>query len=153
MEIKIDVSEEKFKDILEKELAAFSEEELHDICKKALLEQLSNPDVFRELFVHKEEGNSYYNRETRYYANDLLKEAAKAVSFEETYKHIQDSIVAYINEHHSDIIKEMVTNMFIGGLSQAITNSQNFKDRLFDEVCIGANNAVSYHEQTKHPNG
>lgn len=153
MEIKIEVGEERFKDVLEKELAAFSHEELHEICKKALLEQLSKPEVFRELFVSEGSGSYWSRDEKHYYANDLLKEAAKSVSFEETYKQIQDSIVAYINEHHSDIIKEMVTNMFVNGLASAVTQSENFKTRLSQEISYGTYNAVSFHEQQKHQNG
>lgn len=38
MEIKIEVGEEKFRDVLEKELEAFTKEELHEICRKALIQ-------------------------------------------------------------------------------------------------------------------
>lgn len=147
MEIKIEVGEERFRDVLEKELEAFSKEELHDICKKALLSQLSDPEVFRKLFVS-ENTSSYWNSDTKYYANDLLKEAAKSVSFEETYKQIQDDIIAYIREHHMDVIKEMVVNMFVSGLSQAITNSKEFTNRLNQEVWIQTN----YHVENYHNN-
>ena len=149
MEIKIEVGEERFKDVLEKELEAFSKGELHDICKKALLDQLSNPDIFRELFVKKTEGGDYWHQEEKYYANDLLREAAKSVNFEPVYKDIQDKIVSYITEHHMDIIHEMVCNMFVDGLSKAITSSSEFASRVNQEVFVG----INWHEQNLHKNG
>ena len=48
MEIKIEVGEEKFKNILEKELEAFTQEELHEICRKALIQQMSDPAIFQD---------------------------------------------------------------------------------------------------------
>lgn len=132
MEIKIEVGEERFREVLEKELGAFTQEELHAICREALVKQLSDPAVFRELFVEKH-GNKYDYSE-RYYASDVLKTAARQVSFEETFKEMQDGIVSYIKEHHGEILRDIVTSMFIGGLSNAVSYSATFQQRLSEEL-------------------
>ena len=61
MELKIEVGEERFKDVLEEELKAFTKEELHNICRTALINVMSNPDVFRSLFVTQETNNNYWD--------------------------------------------------------------------------------------------
>ena len=124
MEIKIEVGEEKFRDVLEKELAAFTQEELHEICRKALIQQMSDPAVFQWLFIDKDQS---WNR---YSANDILKDAAKTVSFDDTYKELQDGIVSYIRENHMKILHEVAINMFIDGLSHNIVYNDVFRDRL-----------------------
>lgn len=125
MEIKIEVGEERFRDVLEKELAAFTKEELHEICRKALIQQLSDPAVFQGLFVEK--GNGWNNR--AFYAGDILREAAKTISFDETYKELEDGIVSYIRENHSAILHDVAINMFIDGLTHSLFDNDSFRDR------------------------
>ena len=139
MEIKIEVNEEKFKDVLAQELEAFSKEELHEICRKALIEQLKDPETFRDLFVSKGSGG-YYER-GEYAASQLLKDAAKSVSFDETFKEIQDGIVKYITEHHADVIRHIVVDTFMNGLSSQVLDNNNVKLRLGAAI-----NESLYHE-------
>ena len=129
MEIKIEVGEEKFRDVLEKELAAFTQEELHEICRKALIQQMSDPAVFDGLFIDKSD------RWRTYSANDILRDAAKTINFDDTYKEIQDGIVSYIKEHHMEILHEMAIGMFIEGLSKNVFYSDSFRRRLNEELC------------------
>lgn len=54
MEIKINIDESKFQEVLEKELGAFTQEELHSIMKDAIREYLNKEEVLKEL-ISKEE--------------------------------------------------------------------------------------------------
>lgn len=54
MEIKINIDESKFQEVLEKELGAFTQEELHSIMKDAIREYLNKEDVLKDL-INKEE--------------------------------------------------------------------------------------------------
>lgn len=128
MEIKIEVGEERFKEVLEKELEAFTPEELHDICKEALVRQLADPNVFASLFV--EDRRDPYSYSQKYYANDILKEAAKQISFQETFDELQDSIVGYIKEHHMEILHDLAISMFMNGLTHATAYNEAFRDRI-----------------------
>ena len=137
MEIKIEVGEERFKEVLEKELEAFTPEELHDICKEALVRQLADPNVFASLFV--EDRRDPYSYSQKYYANDILKEAAKQISFQETFGELQDSIVSYIKEHHMEILHDLAISMFMNGLTQATAYNEAFRDRIAEMFRVTRN--------------
>ena len=134
MEIKIEVGEERFKDVLEEELKAFSKEELHDICRTALINVMSNPDVFRSLFVTQETKGNYWDNTIKWYANDILREAAKNISFDETFKDLQDRIVAYMKENHEDIFRQIVADTFMRGFRQAMCEGKDFENAVRDEI-------------------
>lgn len=133
MELKLEIDETRFKEVLDKELNAFTQEELHEICTKALIQQLSDPNVFKSLFICKD--NSYYNSNVEK-ANEVLKDAARNISFDETFKKLQDGIVKYINENYKDILHEIVIDMFVNGLGNNIFYSSNFKDKLRSELYL-----------------
>lgn len=130
MEIKIEVGEEKFRDVLEKELEAFTKDELHDICRKALIQQMSDPAIFQDLFIDKSEGYHY----NRYDARDVLKEAAKTINFDETFKELQDGIISYIKENHLKILHKVAIDMFIDGIGRNLFYNDSFRNMLSDEL-------------------
>ena len=57
MEIKINIDESKFQEVLEKELGAFTQEELHSIMKDAIREYLNKEEVLKNLINQKETNN------------------------------------------------------------------------------------------------
>lgn len=130
MEIKIEVGEEKFRDVLEKELGAFTKEELHEICRKALIQQMSDPAIFQDLFIDKSTGYHY----NRYDARDVLKEAAKTINFDETFKELQDGIVNYIKENHLEILHKVAIEMFIDGIGRNLFYTDSFRNMLSNEL-------------------
>ena len=54
MEIKINIDESKFQEVLEKELGAFTQEELHSIMKDAIREYLNKEEVLKNLINQQE---------------------------------------------------------------------------------------------------
>ena len=54
MEIKININETKLQEILEKELGAFTQEELHSIMKDALKEYFSKEEVLKNIVNQRE---------------------------------------------------------------------------------------------------
>ena len=54
MEIKINIDESKFQEVLEKELGAFTQEELHSIMKDALKEYFSKEEVLKNIVNQRE---------------------------------------------------------------------------------------------------
>lgn len=136
MEIKIEVGEEKFRDVLEKELGAFTKEELHEICRKALIQQMSDPAIFQDLFIDKSTGYHY----DRYDARDVLKEAAKTINFDETFKELQDGIISYIKENHLKILHSVAIEMFIDGIGRNLFYSDEFRTALRTELSIHNDN-------------
>ena len=57
MEIKINIDESKFQEVLEKELGAFTQEELHSIMKDAIREYLNKEEVLKNLINRQETDN------------------------------------------------------------------------------------------------
>ena len=127
MELTINVDEKKFSDLLNNELDKFSEQELHQICRDGLIKQLSDPDQFSKLFVEKSTGYGYYNTE-RYHANDLLKDAAKKVDLSPLFEDFQKQVLEYLTKNHDKIIKDLMADIFMNGLSSHLYNSKFAED-------------------------
>ena len=136
MEIKIEVGEEKFRDVLEKELGAFTQEELHEICRKALIQQMGDPNIFRSMFVDKDRYGGYK-------ANDVLNQAAKTINFDETFKELQDGIIAFIKENHMKILHEVAINMFIDGVGRNLFYNDVFRATMRQELTLVASSMIN----------
>lgn len=124
MEIVINVDSEKFNEIIQKELEAFSKDELHELIRKGIINCLSNEDTLKNLFTRKSQG--YYD--TSYQANEILKEAVKTVNFDEMFKPLQDKIIDYVKNNHEKIIKEFVLKKFETGLCMSLDNNDSFRN-------------------------
>ena len=131
MELTLNVDEKKFNDLIQGELDNFSEQEIHEICKEGFMKCLSNVDTFRSLFVTKD---GYYDRDS-YHANDLLREAAKKVDLNPLFADFQQQVLEYLTEHHDDIIKQLMSDIFIAGFSRYLYNSEfmDAMERKFNE--------------------
>lgn len=120
MELTLNVDEKKFNDLIQGELDNFSKQEIHEICKEGFMKCLSNVDTFRSLFVTED---GYYNRDS-YHANDLLREAAKKVDLDPLFEDFQQQVLKYLKENHDDIIKQLMSDIFIAGFSRYLYNSE-----------------------------
>lgn len=142
MELTLNVDEKKFNDLIQGELDNFSEQEIHEICKEGFMKCLSNVDTFRSLFVTKD---GYYNRDS-YHANDLLREAAKKVDLDPLFEDFQQQVLKYLKENHDDIIKQLMSDIFIAGFSRYLYNSEfmNQMERTFSQQL---NNISAQYEQ------
>ena len=54
MEVKININESKLQEILEKEMGAFTQEELHSIMKEVLKEYFSKEEVLKNIVNQRE---------------------------------------------------------------------------------------------------
>ena len=91
MEIKINVDETKFKDVVENELNAFSKEELHEIIRECIIEALRNDNVLRNIFITPSKdwyGN--YKYET---PSQVMIEAAKSIDLSPAFTEIKDKMI------------------------------------------------------------
>lgn len=138
MELTINIDEKEFTKLLEGELKNFSEQELHMICRDALIKQLSDPDTFASMFVRKESGWGYSDRLV---ATSLLETAAKTVDLSPLFKDFQEQVVNYLKENHNKIIKQLMADIFVSGFSQYLYNSNFMQDmRISFNQALDANN-------------
>lgn len=126
MEIKIEVPEDKFKDVLQKELNAFTDKELHIICKQGLLNCMSDVNMINEILGKKD---SYYSSESKY--EKILYEAVRNnLNFEPMFKEIETKILNYVRENYDNIIKKMILDLLMNGLGSNVFHSQSFQSEL-----------------------
>ena len=111
MELKINVDETMFKDILEKELKAFSSEELHEIIRECIVEALKNNDVIKGLFV-KPKSYSFSSDEP----TEVLFEAAKSIDLSPAYEEIQKMMIAKLKMNYSELLQRIMMKTMVDGL-------------------------------------
>ena len=135
MELKIQIDETMFKDIIEKELAAFSKEELHEIIRGMIEESMRNYNLLRDLFFIKET-KWYGSTEYNYVPGQLLKDAAKTFDLSPAYKEIQEKMINELKENYKPILEKIMLSLMIKGLSDSY-EFQNSVCRSATEVMNG----------------
>ena len=107
MQLTINIDETMFKDVVEKELGAFSHEELHDIIKQCIVKFLTEGDTIKQLLV-KEQTDNY----SRYYKSleptKLFESAVKSMDFNEDLKEIKDAFTKCILDNFQSIVTELI---------------------------------------------
>lgn len=126
MEIKINVDETKFKEVIEKELNAFSKEELHEIVRECIVDALRNNDELKKLFITKSNSGYYSHDEP----SEVLKIAAKNIDLSPAYKEIQDSMIKVLKENYHELLERVMLGMIINGIS----NDYDFRNRMASDV-------------------
>lgn len=125
MELKINIDETMFKEVLDKELKAFSSEELHEFIRECIVEALKTDDTFKSLFI-KPKRNSWEHDE----ASELLFEAAKHIDLSPAYEEIQELMVAELKTNYSELLQNVMMKTMVDGLC----NSWGFKNNLQNAV-------------------
>ena len=138
MELKINIDETMFKDVLEKELKAFSSEELHEIIRECIVEALKTDGSLRSLFI-KPKRYSYETDE----ASQVLYEAAKNIDLSPAYEEIQEMMITELKSNYSKLLQNIMMKTMVDGLC----NNWNFRSNLqsaIDEVLMMRANPNSY---------
>ena len=125
MELKINIDETMFKDVIEKELNAFSKEELHEIVRECIVEALKTDGTLKSLFV-KPKRYTYDHDE----ASDVLFEAAKNINLSPAYEEIQDMMVAELKANYSKLLQNIMMKTMVDGLC----SDWNFRENLMSAV-------------------
>ena len=121
MELKINIDETMFKDVLEKELKAFSSEELHEIIRECIVEALKTDGTLRSLFI-KPKRYSYESDE----ASQILFEAAKNINLSPAYEEIQEMMIAELKKNYDKLLQNVMLKTMVDGLC----NDWNFRSNL-----------------------
>lgn len=135
MEIKISVDETKFKEVIEKELNAFSREELHDIIRECIVEALRNDDVLKNLFITTDTYCGYITTQP----SEILKIAAKNIDLSPAYKYIQESMISTLKENYHSLLESVMLNMIISGLCSNYNFTEMMANSIKDIVRKGRN--------------
>lgn len=123
MELKINIDETMFKEVIEKELNAFSKEELHDIIRDCIAEALKNNEALKKLFI-RTDYNRYGNLEQE--PTPLVIEAAKNINLYPAFYDIQETMINELKNNYSKLLQKVMLQTMVDGLFYG----SNFKDNL-----------------------
>lgn len=138
MELKINIDETMFKDVLEKELKAFSSEELHEIIRECIVEALRNDSTIKGLFV-KPKMYSYSPDEP----TQVLFEAAKNIDLSPAYEEIKEKMISELKTNYSELLQKIMLKTMVDGLC----NTYSFRSNLecsIGEILTRMHNPESY---------
>jgi len=138
MELKINIDETMFKDVIEKELKAFSREELHEIIRECIVEALKTDGTLKSLFI-KPKRYSYDSDE----ATQLLFEAARNINLSPAYEEVQEMMISELKNNYDKLLQNVMLTTMIDGLC----DNWNFKNNLqsaVNEILVRRANVDSY---------
>lgn len=128
MEIKINVDESMFKDVLDKELKALTPEQIHEIICKALETYLSKPDVMESLVFRKD---SYYGNK---YPSEIMKETFKSIDLKTECTEVTSSVMTALKANGGKILIDLVISAFANSLFNQICNRDEFNAAIDNNV-------------------
>lgn len=132
MEIKINIDESKFQEVLEKELGAFTQEELHSIMKDAIKEYLNKEDVLKNLINRNETDRWGCSiRDT-----SIMEKFVNNVDLSDVFAEPKEKIKQIISEDETlkKVAVEILANMFKDRFMTAFTQDYRFIDELSNRV-------------------
>ena len=132
MEVKININESKLQEILEKELGAFTQEELHRIMKEALKEYFSKEEVLKNIVNQREidrwgcvvKGTS------------AMEKFVSNVDLSDVFAEPKEKIKQIISENETlkKAAVEILANMFKDRFMTAFTQDYKFIEALSNRV-------------------
>lgn len=128
MEIKINVDEVKFKDVIEKELNAFSKEELHEIIRECIIESLHNDDTLKGLFTVTDKDRWGFSSGVK--PSELMIQAAKSIDLSPAYDEIQDRMISVLKEDYHELLERVMLSL----IKEGLTGDYFFRERLVSDI-------------------
>ena len=135
MEIKINIDESKFQEVLEKELGAFTQEELHSIIKDAIREYLNKEEVLKNL-VNRQETDRWgcVVKDT-----STMEKFVNNVDLSDVFAESKEKIKQIISDDETlkKAAVEILANLFKDRFMTAFTQDYRFLEALSNRVaCI-----------------
>ncbi len=138
MELKINIDETMFKDVIEKELEAFSTEELHEIIRQCIVEALKTDNTLKGLFI-KPKRYAYETDE----ASAVLFEAAKNIDLSPAYEEIQNMMITELKTNYEKLLQKVMLQTMVDGLCNGWNFRQNLESAI-DGILISRANQNKY---------
>jgi hypothetical protein len=135
MKLEINIDETMFKDVLEKELNAFSEEELHEILRGCIIEFFNKNDNIKKMFL--QEKPNYWGNSTDYEPTGLLKDIVKnKFDYNEPYEEVKEKILEFCKKEDvmKSLLKEMIADSFTNMFTGSIFFNSNFRDNIANVI-------------------
>jgi hypothetical protein len=146
MKLEINVDETMFKDILEKELEAFSKDELHEILKSCIIEFFKNNDNIKKMFLNEKYrtwgwGDNTHKEFEGYEPTGLLNDIVKnKFDYKEPYDEVKDALLDFLKKEDTlkQIMKEMIAETFQRFFTECFWHNSelrgNISGQIYDEI-------------------
>lgn len=134
MQVQITVSDDQFKDIIEKELKALTQEEVHDLVITMMKQYIiDNPDFCKDIFVQKKHNKydfSSYDEPT-----DILRSIVKEIDISDDIEPIKNELVKCIMENCKEIVEKLISNAISEALVNSFKDISSFKNVMYEMIC------------------
>jgi hypothetical protein len=132
MEIKINIDESKFQEVLEKELGAFTPEELHKILGQAMKEYLNREDVIKT-YLEKNEVDRWGSPVR---GSSTMEKLIQNVDLNDVFAEPKEKIKQIISEDDTlkNVAIELLANMFKSNFRNAFIQDYQFMEELAGRV-------------------
>lgn len=132
MEIKINIDESKFQEVLEKELGAFTQEELHKILGEAMKEYLNRDEVIKT-YLEKTEVDCWGSPVR---GSSTMDKLIQNVDLNDVLAEPKEKIKKIISENATlkNVAIELLANMFRDKFKSAFINDYQFMEELAGRV-------------------
>lgn len=132
MEIKINIDESKFQEVLEKELRAFTQEELHEILKIAIAEYLRRDEILKE-YMSKPDFDRWGSAIR---GSSVLEKLVSTVDLNDVFQEPKEKIKELIStdEALKSAANEILINVFKSRFRSAFTEDWDFMNSLANRV-------------------
>ena len=133
MEIKINLNEDRFSQLLTDELQKFTTDEVHQIIGEAMRKYLENGDNFKEMFIKTHEDRWGYKNDSY---TPLVEQVIKKIDFSPIFLDIQNKILDYFknDENIMRIAKQILGDTILKGLTKSLFNDDTFRSELTTEI-------------------
>ena len=132
MEIKINIDESKFQEVLEKELGAFTQEELHNIMKDAIREYLNKEEVLKNLINQQE--TDHWGCVVK--GTSTMEKLVSKVDLSDVFTEPKEKIKQIISDDETlkKAAVEILANLFKDRFMTAFTQDYRFLEDLSNRV-------------------
>lgn len=136
MELKINIDESRFKDVLEKELAAFSHEELHELIRECIATALRDNDALQKLFIQSSSPYSYVRDEP----TALVRKAAESFDLSPAFAEIQEKMISELKTNYSAVLERTMAGVMMQGMCADWRFQQSIKEAVDSVLSMRDNN-------------
>lgn len=133
MEIKINVSDDKFSEIIKNEMDALSKDELVQLVKSGIKEYLMSDDgkdLIRNNFLTKKNyyGGTY--NELNPWLSSFLSKSISETDFNDNLKDIGNDMITYLKDNHKNLLEKVLLSLFVDNIYKSVVNNYDFRTTL-----------------------
>lgn len=136
MELKIEISDQQFEDVIKNNLSAITNEQLSLVITKGIEEYLQSDKgikLIEDYFLIESNNSGYYGYQKKELNNNmktLLSQLLKETSLNDDIKKIGDKMCTLLNENYKDILIATLSNILISSINRNLWDNIDFSAQL-----------------------